>query len=225
MPVKAVFFDLDGTLVDTAPDFVVTANQLIVENQLPAIDENTIRNTVSDGSRALVKLIFDMDEHHADFESHRQRLLTIYGNHMGNHCQLFPSIGKLLKKLKQQKLPWGIITNKPLRFAEPLIEMLNLRDEAKLLLCPDHVSRPKPDPESIYLACRHIGCNVDEIMYIGDHYRDIVCGNSAGSTTVAVAYGYIKPDDNIQQWQADYIADTVDDIWPIIQKIEEQHGQ
>ena len=225
MPVKAVFFDLDGTLVDTAPDFVATANQLIAENQLTPIDENAIRNTVSDGSRALVKLIFNMDENHADFESHRQRLLTIYGNHMGNYCQLFPSIEKLLKKLKQQRLPWGIITNKPLRFAEPLMAILNLRDELRLLLCPDHVSKPKPDPESIYLACRHIGCNADEIMYIGDHYRDILCGNNAGSTTVAAAYGYIKPDDNIQQWQADYVADTVDDIWPIIQKIGGKYGQ
>jgi N-acetyl-D-muramate 6-phosphate phosphatase len=219
MTIKAVFFDLDGTLVDTAPDFVATVNQLAREYQLALVDEEVIRTSVSDGSQALVKLTFDIDECHPDFNSRHQRLLTIYNAHMGNHCRLFPGMENILMALKQQQLPWGIITNKPLCFSEPLMARLALRYPPCLLLCPDHVSLPKPDPEAIYLACRHLSCNADEIIYIGDHHRDIVCGNRAGSTTIAAAYGYIKPNEPVDQWQADYIANSVSDIWPIIEKI------
>jgi 2-phosphoglycolate phosphatase len=219
MPIKAVFFDLDGTLVDTAPDFVATVNQLAREYQRAPVDEESIRVSVSEGARALVKLTFDIDEDHPDFESRHQRLLTIYNSHMGNHCRLFSGMEDILVALNQQQLPWGIITNKPLRFSEPLMARLALRYPPCLLLCPDHVSLPKPDPEAIHLACRHMDCNANEIIYIGDHHRDILCGNRAGSTTIAAAYGYIKPNERVHQWQADYIANTVNDIWPIIEKI------
>ena len=224
MPIKAVFFDLDGTLVDTAPDFVATVNQLIAEYQgdyqaqhsVASIDAETIRNTVSDGARALVKLAFDIDEDHPDFDNRRQRLLAIYATHMGRYARLFPGMENMLAALQQWRLPWGIITNKPLCFAERLMTLLALPHPPCLLLCPDHVRLPKPDPESIYLACQHVQCNADEMIYIGDHHRDILCGNRAGSITIAAGYGYIKPSDAIDQWQADYIVNTVDDIWPII---------
>ena len=219
MTVEAVFFDLDGTLVDTAPDFIATANQFVAEHKLVPIDENVIRATVSDGSGALVKCIFGIDEDHPNFETHRQRLLDVYDEYRGRYSRLFPGIEKLLAKLQQRQLPWGIITNKPLRFSEPLIAKLNLSYKPTLLLCPDHVSAPKPDPESIHLACRHVGCDPDKMIYIGDHHRDILCGNRAGSTTIAAAYGYIKPEDRIDDWQADYVVDTADDIWQIIEQI------
>jgi len=220
-PTKAIFFDLDGTLVDTAPDFIVTMNELLAYYDQPPIAEPLIRATVSDGARALIQLGFNLTPDDTGFEERRLRLLDIYNDHMGKHCRLFPGMETLLQRINQQQLTWGIITNKPVRFAEPLIDMLSLTHPPELLLCPEHVSKPKPDPEPMELACKTVNCAPNEAFYIGDHIRDIDSGNAAGNTTIAVSYGYIKAQDNINEWGADFIVDDVDSIWPIIEKHRE----
>jgi len=216
MKAKAVFFDLDGTLLDTAPDFVVALNQLADEYQVPRISEEMIRQTVSDGARALTTRLFKLDVNETGFEERRQRLLDIYFEHMGKHCVLFEGMYELLEKIQNEKLFWGIITNKPYRFAESIVDNLALPLRPNLLLCPDHVSRAKPDPEALIFACNKVGCQTQEAIYIGDHKRDIDCGISAGSITIAVSFGYIHENDNISDWNADHIAHHSDDIWPII---------
>ncbi len=217
MPIKAVFFDLDGTLLDSAPDFFIAMHQLMDEYQLPHADEAAIRATVSDGARALTTLAFNLSVNDLGFSERLQRLLDIYYEHMGKHCVLFAGMEKLLKQLKTEQLWWGIITNKPSRFTDPILERLDLATPPNLVLCPDHVAHAKPHPEALLLACNKVGCLPEEAIYIGDHKRDIDCGIAAGSPTIAVSFGYIKPDDDISQWGADHIAHHADDIWPIIQ--------
>ncbi|MGH1486431.1 MAG: HAD-IA family hydrolase [Cellvibrionaceae bacterium] len=216
MSIKAVFFDLDGTLLDTAPDFLVTMQQLTDEYNAPRISNAKIRQTVSDGARALTTLAFQLTEKEDGFEERRQRLLDIYYQHMGKHCVLFDGMEALLQQIKNQQLFWGIITNKPYRFSEPIVDNLNLPNRPNLLICPDHVSKTKPDAEPLILACNKVGCKPEEAIYIGDHKRDIDCGINAGSKTIAVSFGYIHEDDKIEEWQADHIAEHADDIWPII---------
>jgi len=217
MSIKAIFFDLDGTLLDSAPDFYMAMHQLMEEYQQPRIDESLIRATVSDGSSALTTLAFGLTKGQPGFDERQQRLLSIYHDHMGKHCTLFKGIDKLLNNIHHEKLFWGIITNKPARFTDPILAGLTLPTQPHLVICPDHVKKAKPDPEALILACNKVGCTPAEAIYIGDHKRDIDCGLSAGSPTIAVSFGYTKPDDDISSWKADIIANTTDDIWTYIQ--------
>jgi len=216
--IKAIFFDLDGTLLDSAPDFVITLNQLADEYNHPRVSEEEIRQTVSDGARALTTLLFNLKVDEAGFEERRQRLLDIYYEHMGKYCILFDGMFELIENIKSEKLFWGIITNKPYRFAESIVDNLLLPCPPNLLICPDHVARAKPDPEALILACNKVGCLPQEAIYVGDHKRDIDCGISAGSKTIAVSFGYIHESDDINQWHADYIAHHSNEIWPIVKQ-------
>jgi len=216
MAIKAVLFDLDGTLLDTAPDFVHTINQLAKEYNIDAPQPDAIRQQVSNGARALVKLLFSLNEGDDGFEERRQRLFDIYEATMGKHCVLFDGMEVLLDNIVSNTLSWGVITNKPVRFAKPIVDNLSLVHPPALLLCPDHVKQAKPDPEAMFMACEQLQCEPHEVIYIGDHLRDIECGRNAGTKTVAVSFGYITPEDNIERWQADCIAHNTDDIWNYI---------
>ena len=216
MTIKAVVFDLDGTLLDTAPDFVFVLNRLRGEEGLPDLDETRIRNTVSDGARALITLGFDLREGEPDFERLRLRLLELYIRHLAVKSALFPGMAELLLQLQNEHLGWGIATNKPERFTLPLLAALNLAPGCTI--CPDHVAEPKPHPESLQRAAGQLGCEPGQIIYVGDHLRDIECGRQAGCITVAAAYGYIKDGDNVDTWQADHRVDDVAGIWSIVRQ-------
>jgi phosphoglycolate phosphatase len=218
MPVKAVFFDLDGTLLDSAPDFFVAMHRLMDEYQLPHVDENAIRATVSDGARALTTLAFNLTPDDLGFSERHQRLLDFYYEEMGNNCVLFPGMDELLHNIKKANLYWGIITNKPARFTDPILEKLALSCQPNLVICPDHVNNTKPDPEPMILACNKVACLPEEAIYVGDHKRDIDCGNAAGSPTIAVTFGYTKSTDDIASWNANHIVDGCDDMWQVIQR-------
>lgn len=219
MTIKAVLFDLDGTLLDTAPDFIVAVNQLAQEYAVQTPPAEVIRQQVSNGARALVKLLFNLQEGDVGFEERRQRLFDCYEAAMGQHCVLFEGMYALLEQIAAHHLQWGIITNKPVRFAEPLIDKLPLPSKPAILLCPDHVTKAKPDPEAMYLACKQLDCEPNEVVYLGDHLRDIECGRRAGTKTIAVNFGYIAENDDINQWQADFIAQHTNDIWPYIEPL------
>ena len=218
MSIKAVLFDLDGTLLDTAPDFVVTVQQMAKEYNIPSPSDNKIRSQVSNGARALIKLLFNLNEGDEGFEIKRQRLFDVYESIMGKHCVLFEGMFELIENLNKHQIDWGIITNKPARFAEPIVENLTLPSKPAILLCPDHVVNAKPHPEAMILACNQLHCSPAETFYVGDHKRDIDCGRIAGSHTIAVNYGYIAGGDDVNSWQADYIVESASDIFPIIQE-------
>ncbi len=220
MTIKAVFFDLDGTLLDSAPDFFMAMHRLMDEYQLPRIDETEIRATVSDGGRALTTLAFNLTADDPGFKERHMRLLDLYYEEMGKNCVFFEGIEELILRIKQANLYWGIITNKPARFTDPILERLTLPAHPNLVICPDHVRHTKPDPEPLFLACNKVGCKPDEALYLGDHKRDIDCAIAAGSPSIAVRFGYIKSGDDIRAWQADYIVDHANEIWPIINNLQ-----
>jgi N-acetyl-D-muramate 6-phosphate phosphatase len=216
--IRAVMFDLDGTLLDTAPDFVAVTNQLLSEHNRPLLSDDKIRACVSNGSRALVMMAFDINEDHTDLPSLRARLLELYTNHIAVFTKPFPGIESLLHKLAEHNIPWGIATNKPALYTELLLAQLNMQPAPISIICPDHVTHSKPHPESLMLASQQLGCTPEEIIYIGDHARDIECGKQAGSLTIAAAYGYIDNLTDVDEWQAHYRVNHADEIWPIIKQ-------
>jgi phosphoglycolate phosphatase len=215
---KAVLFDLDGTLFDTAPDFIVVLNQLRTEEQLPPLPDASIRAVVSNGARALITLGFGVDEGDAGFEHLRKRLLELYLNHLAEKTVLFPGIETLLNQLAAANIAWGIVTNKPLAYTAPLMRAYTHLPAPGAVICPDHVVNRKPDPEPVLLACAQIGCHPQEAIYVGDHERDIAAGRAAGMPTIACRYGYINGDEDPADWNADYLVDSAEEIWPLLQQ-------
>lgn len=212
----AVLFDLDGTLIDTAPDFEFVLNQLLAEHQRDPLPFDLIRNTVSNGARALVTLGFGVDEGEPEFESLRNRLLEIYAAHLSVNSVLFPGMRELLDRLDEQSIRWGIVTNKPSQFAEPLIRDLELAQRCGSLICPDHVVQRKPHAEPILRACKEVGVGPERTLYVGDHVRDIESGRNAGAKTAAALYGYIVEEDDPQSWLADYYLQAADELMSIV---------
>lgn len=217
--IQGVVFDLDGTLLDTAPDFVVVTNQLRVEEGLEPLDEIAIRAVVSNGARALVNLAFNVDEPDADYARLRQRLLDLYLQHIAVFTRPFPGIQSLLHTLADQGIRWGIATNKPSLYTHALLASLRIQPPPASVICPEDVTHRKPHPESLLLASQHFDCEPGQLIFVGDHKRDIDCGREAGAITIAAAYGYIESEDNIDHWQADYCVEQASDIWPIVQQL------
>ncbi|MFV8781713.1 HAD family hydrolase [Microbulbifer sp. SA54] len=215
---KAVLFDLDGTLFDTAPDFVVVLNQLREQEQLPPLADTTIREVVSNGARAMVRLGFGVDEGESGFDNLRQRLLDLYLAHLAHHTVPFPGIELLLNQLADIGIAWGVVTNKPSAYTIPLMRAFAHLPTPGAIICPDDVTNRKPDPEPILLACSRIGCQPGEAIYVGDHERDIMAGRAAGMPTIACSYGYIDSDDDPASWNADHLVHDAGEIWPLLQQ-------
>jgi phosphoglycolate phosphatase len=214
---SAVLFDLDGTLIDTAPDFIRCLNQLREQHGLPALPAEHIRRSVSNGARAMVRVGFGLEPDHPDYLEKHTAFLDLYEAGVAVETSLFEGMDELLKTLEARGIPWGIVTNKPARFALPLIEALDLADRCAALVCPDHVTQRKPHPEALILACRQMGTEPGTAIYVGDHERDIEAGRNAGMKTIAVRYGYIEQPESVDLWQADLIADTVTDLAKLLQ--------
>lgn len=222
MTLRAVFFDLDGTLLDTAPDLAKALNSLLLQKNCPALPDSLIRSVVSDGAYALLKLGFGVDRDHPDTDSLRSDLLNFYLQDIASGTTFFPGIEALLKQLHACDLAWGIVTNKPVTYAEPLIACFAYPRAPVCLLCPEHVKERKPHPEALELACKIANIPPTSALYIGDHRRDIECGKNAGMHTIAVNYGYIHADDSAYHWGADHVVETAAEIWPIIKTYIEQ---
>ena len=218
MPLRAVFFDLDGTLLDTAQDMVALLNHMLKEDCLPLVDEQTTRSIVSNGSIALVKKGYQLADDDSRVEPLRERFLQHYGNNLCTHTKPFEGITQLIEELAKRDILWGIATNKPYAYAAPLMKHFRFASEPICVISPDHVTRTKPDPECLKLACDAANCKPEDAIYIGDHLRDILCGKGAGMPTIAATYGFIEDHDDPQSWAADYYVDSATEIWPLIEK-------
>ncbi|EIK51727.1 phosphoglycolate phosphatase [Stutzerimonas stutzeri TS44] len=208
MRLRAVLFDMDGTLLDTAPDFIAVAQAMRLARGLTPVPDQQIRDVVSGGARAMVLSAFDVDPMSDEFETLRLEFLERYQAHCAVFSRLYDGMEQLLQDIEQAKLIWGVVTNKPLRFAEPIMQQLGLASRSAVLICPDHVSRSKPDPEPMLLACSKLQLDPSTVLFVGDDLRDIESGRAAGSKTAAVRYGYIHPDDNPGLWGADVVVDN-----------------
>ena len=207
MRLRAVLFDMDGTLLDTAPDFIAVAQAMRVARGLAQVPAQQVRDVVSGGARAMVLSAFDVDPLSDEFEELRLEFLERYQEHCAVHSHLYDGMAELLDEIERSNLLWGVVTNKPLRFAEPIMHQLGLASRSAVLVCPDHVARSKPDPEPMLLACKQLDLDPSAVLFVGDDLRDIESGRAAGSRTAAVRYVYIHPEDNPSNWGADVVVD------------------
>jgi len=212
MRLDAVLFDMDGTLLDTAPDFIAVGQAMLAHRGLPPVNDQAVRDVVSGGARAMVSALFDLPVQAHEFEALRLEFLERYQNACAVHTRLYDGMAELLSDIEKAGLAWGVVTNKPVRFAEPIMAQLNLAQRSRVLICPDHVTHAKPDPEPLTLACTTLGLDPSRVLFVGDDLRDIESGREAGTKTVAVRYGYIHPDDNPDHWGADAV---VNDAWEL----------
>ena len=222
---KAVLFDLDGTLIDTAADFIRIIQDMCREKGVAVVDADLIRSQVSEGARAMVKLVYpELEVEDPVFLAHRQRFLDIYGADIAVDTDLFSGMYPLLEKLENQEIPWGIVTSKPRWRSETLLDALNLTERCSVLVCPEDVSQTKPDPEPMYLAAKHIAIAPEDCIYVGDHPRDIDAGRNAQMYTILAAYGYLPfaHKDDLTAWQADCIVKTVAELDDVIQSLVSQ---
>ncbi|EAT13112.1 HAD-IIIA family hydrolase [Bermanella marisrubri] len=204
----AVLFDLDGTLVDTAPDFFVVINEMRMADGLDALSYESVRSVVSNGARALINLAYDIDEGHPEYARQRQRLLDLYLQNVAQETRLFPGFDAMLLHFKEQGIPAAIVTNKPRLYADALLKQLKinhgvLEDYIDSLVCPDDVTHRKPNPEALLLACKEMSVNASNCIYVGDHLRDIQAGKAASMTTLACEFGYVGSPQEAKSWQAD----------------------
>ncbi|MBQ25062.1 HAD-IA family hydrolase [Alcanivorax sp.] len=219
---EAVYFDLDGTLIDTAPDFYTVLNALLKKHGRPEVTYSAVRANVSNGARALTELGFGVGPGDASFAPLLDELLNAYEQHLAVDTVLFPGLAEVLDWLDTQQLPWGIVTNKPARFTGPVLEGLDLHQRVGPVICPDHVKQRKPDPEGLLIAARDDNVSPANCLYVGDHLRDIQAGQNAGMETAVAAFGYIDADDDPRDWQADYYLEQGSELLPLLQKLYEQ---
>ena len=219
--VKAVLFDLDGTLIDTAADFVRIIGKMSLENNWQAPLETDIREQVSAGASAMVQLMLrhndQLEVGEDELLNFRQQFLDDYEADICVDSCLFDSLDAVLADLESKGVPWGIVTNKPRYLAEKLLNKMQLDERCAALVCPDDVSRSKPDPEPMYMALEKLGIPrgaAGSVLYVGDHIRDIEAGNAAGMPTILATYGYIPPEDQktLKKWGADYIVETPEQL-------------
>lgn len=209
---RAVFFDLDGTLLDTAPDMALALNiQREVHGKEP-LPFSEIRPYVSHGAAAMLRVGFGLEPGHKDFDEFRKQYLNIYADNIAVHTELFTGLEELLNALTKSDIAWGIATNKPEFLTIPLLEALNLRESCRGLVCGDTVKPTKPHPKPLFFVAQQAGVKPVQSVYVGDAWRDIAAGRAAGMKTVVAEYGYIQPEDKILEWKADAVAKESTDL-------------
>ncbi len=216
MRLRAVLFDMDGTLLDTAPDFIAISQAMLADRGLPAVADKLIRDEISGGAKAMVAATFAMSPQDPTFEPLRLEFLERYQRDCAVHSRLFDGMAELLADIEKSGLIWGVVTNKPVRFAQPIMEQLGLAERSALLICPDHVTHSKPHPEPLILACSQLDLDPASVLFVGDDLRDIESGRDAGTKTAAVRYGYIHPNDNPDHWGADVVVDHPLDLRKVL---------
>lgn len=208
----AVLFDLDGTLLDTAPDLANALNAVLTAHGRPAMGLDSIRPSVSHGATALVTLGFGLKPGDAGFEPLRQELLAAYEADLCLHTRVFPGMGAVLEELDRHGIHWGVVTNKPARYTDPLMDQLDLTRRAVCVVSGDTTGNAKPHPEPLLYACEQAGGEPARCLYLGDASRDIEAGRNAGMSTLVAAFGYLDTDDKPETWGADGIIQEPEEL-------------
>lgn len=204
---EAVLFDLDGTLIDSAPDLLAALDFVRADFGLPPSDHGQLREHVSKGAAGILAAGLpgwgEMTE--AECNTARDRLLDFYAEHCWVHSAPFEGIEALLGRLREQGARLGIVTNKISRFAEPVLERAGWTGDFGCLITGDRVERSKPDPEGVLAACRGLGAQPGRTVFVGDDRRDVLAGAAAGVSTVVAAWGYVPADESPDKWDADAV--------------------
>ena len=209
---ETILFDLDGTLADTAPDLAYALNTLLQEEGRGMLPHVTIRNHVSRGAAAMVRLGFGKNLPVSTFEALRTRFLEIYGANLCVNTRLFPGMSTVLDHIEANNMKWGVVTNKLAWMTEPLIEALGLTQRAACIVSGDTTDERKPHPKPLLHACHSSQSLAQNCIYVGDDPRDIQAGNAAGMTTLVARYGYIDDSQSPEDWGANGIIDDVTEL-------------
>lgn len=202
-----VLFDLDGTLVDTAPDLIACLNTALAHHGFEQVPEQQVRPMISFGAEAMIKQSSAADAH----DSHAQILETMlnhYENNIVQHGGFFNGMVETLLDIEARGLKWGIVTNKRERFTQPLTKALNLTERAACIISGDTTNNSKPHPEPMWEACRRANVKPEQCVYIGDAKHDITAGKNANMKTLAAVYGYLTDADQPEQWGADALIES-----------------
>ncbi|MBL8330469.1 MAG: HAD-IA family hydrolase [Rubrivivax sp.] len=208
MRFDAVLFDLDGTLVDSAPDLGGAANDLRARHGLPPLPLSDYRALCGSGARGMLRAGFGLAPGDAAYEALRDEFLAIYALRLLEQTSVFQGIDGLLAGIEGHPRPWGVVTNKAVRLAAPLLEGLALAPRAAVLVGGDTTPHTKPHPAPLLHAAQALGVPPSRCVYVGDDRRDMLAGRAAGMTTVAVAWGYLGPGESPADWNADHLADS-----------------
>ncbi|MDP3482884.1 MAG: HAD-IA family hydrolase [Sulfuricella sp.] len=209
---KAVLFDLDGTLADTAPDLGHALNLQRERHGLPPLAQEIIRPYASHGTVGLFDIGFGLTPQDARFAPMREEYLALYTANLCLHTTLFPGMAELLDELEGKGIAWGVVTNKPARFTNPLLEQLGLIGRAASVISGDTCSHPKPHPEPLLCAAHEIGVAPQSCLYVGDAERDIEAARAADMPALVAAYGYLGENDKPETWRAQSIIDSPAEI-------------
>lgn len=212
---QAVLFDLDGTLLDTANDLGEALNYILRQYNLPTIAREEYRPVASDGALGLLNLGFRERLSEFDYDTLRSEFLDYYQKNIANHTCLYSGVSELLSYLNTENIPWGIVTNKPEGLTKQLLPYFPEFENCSVMVGGDTLTKRKPDPAPLFHACEQMNINPKQSLYIGDALRDIEAGNRAGMKTFIAQWGYIKATDNINDWQADFIIKTPQELYSI----------
>jgi len=209
---RCVLFDLDGTLVDSAPDLGGTANQIRAELDLPPLPIGLYRPHASHGVRGILHVALQMSPDHPDFAAQREHYLAIYRARLSRDSRLFAQVPALLDRLDAAGIRWGVVTNKPGWLAQPVMDDLGLSARSACLVSGETAARPKPAADPLLYACDQIGIPPDQCIYVGDDIRDIQSARAASMPALVAGWGYLGSDTPPQEWGADLILEQPSDL-------------
>ncbi len=215
--VQAVLFDLDGTLIDSAPDLAAAADSMRVARGLPSLPVELYRTMAGAGARGMLGIAFGMTPEHADFQVMREEFFCNYERCMTQRTQIFDGVLELLQSLSSSGVSWGVVTNKSERFTVPLTNAMTMFSTAGAIVSGDTTAHAKPHPEPLLEAARRLAVDASRCVYVGDDERDIVAGLAAGMATVAVTYGYLGQQTDTTQWGAHATINCVNELLPLLQ--------
>lgn len=203
LQVRAVLFDLDGTLIDSAPDLGAAADEMLVSRGLCPKSLRAYRPHAGSGARGMLHVAFGLTPEHADYDQFKEEFFLRYAACLTRQTRPFDEVEPLLVSLIERGLLWGIVTNKAQRFTSPIVRSLRLFDSAATVICGDTTAHAKPHPEPLLEAARRLSLSPAQCIYVGDDERDIVAGRAAGMRTVAARYGYLGQGADVTSWRAD----------------------
>jgi phosphoglycolate phosphatase len=217
MQFKALLLDLDGTLVDTAPDMVGTLNRVLAAHNQPSVDPLEASKQVSNGARALLEFGFARQLEDTEAQSLIKEFLADYEEHISDLSRPYAGMTDVLDLCEKNQIRWGVVTNKPLTLSRKLLLELGLLDSCSILLGGDSLPLKKPNPAPLLHCCMTLNLAASECIYVGDHHRDIMAGNAAGMDTAAAQWGYIPDAQEVMQWDADFLLSTPQSLLALTQ--------
>jgi phosphoglycolate phosphatase len=203
LPVRAVLFDLDGTLADTAGDLAAAVNRVRADRELPPLAVPLLRPHASDGTRGMLDAGLGVTRGHPEFDSLKDAFLDYYQSSLCEHTRLFPEAERVLEEIEQRGLRWGVVTNKAARFTLPLLQQLRLAQRAATIVCGDTTAHPKPHPAPLLHAAAALAVDPWSCVYVGDAERDVMAARAATMKAIVASYGYIHVDQRPEAWAPD----------------------